>query len=331
MYHLLYCIEVKKLYISIKIFMSHAGNFGIVTEFRFKLMNVSEVYTQFLYYIPVRDEAAPTVVSFYQDWSLRFDPRATINMEMARIGDISSQHPVSHEAMFPQWIEDSLPDEDCIEIVGIFKGSKSELYAALQDSGLNDTTSIRINGFYTKSGSLLTGILDLSGWDTPNAESLLSMFENQHTYYKYKSFFLVEKLPEEAIKIILNSVFIDSDSVSQLIFEFQSLGNSTFSAVSPTATAFSHRNARHCLMFKSNAATLEAGSFALGQMEMLWKKILPFVSGAAYVNHLDTDIWDYKRSYYGIQGQNSFKNEARLRSISQKYNPVGRLSTVLPI
>lgn len=302
-----------------------------MTEFRFKLMKVGKVYTQFLYYIPLKHEASPTVISFYQDWSLKFDSRATINMEMARIGDISSQHPCSHEAMFPQWFEDALPDEDCIEIIGIFKGSEAEMHAALRDSGLNETTPIRVDDFYTKSGSLLTGILDLSGWDTPNAESLLSMFENQHTYYKYKSFFLVEKLPEEAIKIILNSVFIDTDSVSQVIFEFQSLGNSTFSSVSPTATAFPHRNARHCLMFKSNAATLEAGSFALGQMEMLWKKILPFVSGAAYVNHLDTDIWDYKRSYYGIPGQNTFENEVRLASISQKYNPVGRLSTVLPM
>lgn len=297
-------------------------------------MRVSEVYTQFSYYIPVTDEASLEVINYFQDWSLRFDSRATINMEMAKAGDILKQHPVSHEVMFPRWLEESFPARDYIEIVGIFKGSEAELNAALRDSGLTETTPIRINEFYTKSGSLLRAILDLSGWNTPNPESLLDMFENQHTYYKYKSFFLLEKIPVEAVKIILDSVFIDLDSATQVIFEFQSLGNSTFSAVDPTATAFSHRNARHCLMFKSNAATLEEGSFALGQMEMLWKKILPYVSGAAYVNHLDTDIWDYKRSYYGLQGQNqdnAFKNEARLTTISQQVNPVGRLSTVLPI
>jgi hypothetical protein len=334
------------------------GNFGIVTEFVFRPTVLSPVYTEFVYLLPFVPSYVGPIIEYYQDWSLRLDSRATANLEMESINDGELQSSVANG--IAPWLEDiaqsifngtfqfrdPLPEDVVDEwrksgriiylsIVGIFAGNKSEFESALAESGLTNSTPIAADRFNLKEGTLLDAILNLSGWNTTTPESLLDLFEWEHSYYKYKSFFLEEELPLEAIELILNSTYIGDGS--SMIFEFQSLGgdNSTFSSVGPTETAFAHRNARHCLMLKSHAATLQNGTQALGDMVTLWTELLPMVKGqAAYVNHMDTDIWDYQRAYYGLTGysssENAFSNINRLASVSGQTNPSGSLATAQP-
>lgn len=334
------------------------GNFGIVTEFVFRPVVLSPVYTEFVYLLPFVPSYVGPIIQFYQDWSLRLDKRATANLEMNLISDGALQPTLANGITL--WLEDfalaifngtlqflhPVPDDvveewqkseriTYLSIVGFFEGTSDEFGSALAESGLTNSTPIAVDNFHLSEGTMLDAILDLSGWNTTAPESLLDLFEWEHSYYKYKSFFLEEELPAEAVELILNSTYIGDES--SVVFEFQSLGgqNSTFSSFAPTETAFSHRNARHCLMLKSHASTLANGTRALGDMVTLWSNLLPMVKGqAAYVNHMDTDIWDFQRAYYGLTGYNSpenaFSNIDRLASISGQTNPGGSLASAQP-
>jgi len=339
------------------------GNFGIVTEFTVRTYDTSQNITQFHYPYTFRKARAIPFLSFYQDWSLQMDSRATVNLE------IESRKPASPGSAveyLPPWVaefEDKLQeilDEDDIGTIndiienaasngtfvehvpymtlsGYFFGTKEEFDAALIASGLNDTTLIVPSRFKTKSTSIVQAALDLSGWNTTSPESLLDNYDWERTYYKFKSFFLLEKLPDEALDIMLDMVYL-SDSES-LVFEFQSLGGpgSKFAEVEPTATAFSHRNARHCLMFKSVGTTITKGVSALGNMFSGWEKVGQYVPGqASYVNHLDADIWRYQDSYYGLIGfenNNTVINRPlnidRLAAVSDAYDPSNTISSAV--
>ena len=62
-----------------------------------------------------------------------------------------------------------------------------------------------------------------------------------------------------------------------------------FSSVEPTSTAFPHRNARHCLMFKANSLTQDGFGPAAVRMRNVFEKVAVHVRGESpYYNHMDT-------------------------------------------
>ncbi len=105
--------------------------------------------------------------------------------------------------------------------------------------------------------------------------------------------------------MLLEFFQFSSDGKSAVIWEFQSLGGpySEFSKVPTLKTAMSHRNARHCLMLKSWGPTIETGDYWFGVMSNFsysLAQLLP--TPAAYVNHMDYELWDYQAAYYGVTG-----------------------------
>lgn len=92
---------------------------------------------------------------------------------------------------------------------------------------------------------------------------------------------------------------------NSLVYEFQTLGGppggtgvpdskghvwpNAFSSVDPTSTAFPHRNARHCLMFKANSDTQDGFGPVAVMMRNVFKKVAVYVRGQSpYYNHMDT-------------------------------------------
>lgn len=340
------------------------GNFGIVTEFTVRTYDTSQNVTQFHYSFTFKKPRAIRFLNFYQDWSLQMDPKATVNLEIEsrkpRAGTgAATEYLPPWVADFDDKLQELLEDEDIgtideiignaasngtvikyepyMTLSGYYFGTKEEFDAALTTSGLNETTLIVPSRFQTKSTSIVQAALDLSGWNTTSPESLVDNYDWERTYYKFKSFFLLEKLPNEALDIMLDMVYLsDNESV---VFEFQSLGGpgSKFAEVEPTATAFSHRNARHCLMFKSVGTTISKGISALGKMFTGWEKVSQYVSGqASYVNHLDADIWRYQDAYYGLIGydnNNTIINQPlnidRLAAVSDAFDPSNTISSTV--
>ena len=92
---------------------------------------------------------------------------------------------------------------------------------------------------------------------------------------------------------------------NSLVYEFQTLGGpprgtgvpdfkghvwpNAFSSVEPTSTAFPHRNARHCLMFKANSDTQDGFGPVAVMMRNVFEKVAFYVRGQSpYYNHMDT-------------------------------------------
>ena len=50
------------------------------------------------------------------------------------------------------------------------------------------------------------------------------------------------------------------------------------------------------------------------------------VGSGAYVNHLDYELWNYERAYYGLSDENHWNRTIlRLRAINELYDPKGLL------
>jgi FAD/FMN-containing dehydrogenase len=62
--------------------------------------------------------------------------------------------------------------------------------------------------------------------------------------------------------------------------------------VDPTATAFVHRRPLFCIQFYGNGATA-------GWIDQAWSKLRPHVTGGAYQNYMDASLRGWEQAYYG--------------------------------
>ena len=257
------------------------GNYAAVTKFTYEMMPICVVPSCKV--IQLNHSMTQTLerLLYFQDWSLRVDPRITANWEIGS-GNIAT-------------------------IAGIWMGSLAEFNLALQHSGLDETTPFTLQDLLDSATEVdyTQALINLNGWkDVEYADSLTPDFIADRSFFQYLSFFLLESLPREAMVLLMNesNYFNGNDS---LVYEFQTLGGNAsgtgipdamgyrwpnnFSSVDPTSTAFPHRNARHCLMFKANSATQEGFGPLAVKMREVYEQVAPYVRGQSpYYNHMDT-------------------------------------------
>jgi FAD/FMN-containing dehydrogenase len=77
--------------------------------------------------------------------------------------------------------------------------------------------------------------------------------------------------------------------------------------VSPTATAFAHRDQLFCIQYYGNGSTA-------AWIDQAWAKMRPYVSGQAYQNYIDPTLKDWPQAYYA-------QNLSRLNAIRQRVDP----------
>ncbi len=80
--------------------------------------------------------------------------------------------------------------------------------------------------------------------------------------------------------------------------------------VSPTATAFVHRNTLASIQYFAAGDAVSARKWVNASRATL----APATSGAAYVNYIDPDLANWQAAYYG-------SNLARLRQVKRRYDP----------
>ena len=194
----------------------------------------------------------------------------------------------------------------------------------------------------------------MTGWTTADNDTsvLVERFLEERTYFMYKSFWLLEPLNMTALNILMQealNVGTGPNSGNYLLFEFQSLGghasyqrgtDNKFASVDPFATAFAHRHARHCLMFKANGLTADIGKAFVKAMAVAFNKLRPFVAGdSSYVNHLDFSLANGELQYFyngvtlnnpGVHKENATYWVDKLRRVRCKYNPDGIIHNSLP-
>jgi len=322
------------------------GNFVVVTDFKFDLLPVCPYdnttkeddltikctgVVLVKYPVMLNDTEA---IEFYQHMSYDIDTRITLNFEVE-----SSTHAM---------------------VAGIFLGPWSAFVNSLKKTaGVNETTPLTLSGFMQHSKIMTDfaqAVTDLTGWTNDKPPSiLLDAFLDKRTYFKYKSFFLFEPVNQMVIEILQDLVRYEGDD--SLVFEFQSLGGgpqtdinkydpeniyqsppNNFSSVDPKATAFPHRNARHCLMLKATGSTLEKAESLLQKMEHSFFKLAPHIKGhASYYNHMDVSVPGIDVYFKNGVETNPSVTESekdywiqRLTSVRRKYNGDGMLSNLRP-
>jgi FAD/FMN-containing dehydrogenase len=77
--------------------------------------------------------------------------------------------------------------------------------------------------------------------------------------------------------------------------------------VSPTATAFVHRDQLFCIQYYGNGATA-------AWIDQAWRKLRPYVSGQAYQNYIDPKLKNWQKAYYA-------QNWNRLVSTRKRVDP----------
>ena len=258
------------------------GNYAAITSFTFQMMPVCVVPNCTV--IQLEHKMPPTVeaLMYFQEWSVRMDTRITANWECA--------------------------STNLVTIAGIWMGSLDEFEAALVASGLNETTPFTLSDMLAsaKEVAYTQAIIDLNGWASVMASgSLFDDYINDRSYFQYVSFFILEPLPDEAMQLLIDEGVQFEANGDFLVYEFQTLGGppdgsgvpdaggyvwpNNFSSVDPTSTAFPHRNARHCLMFKAQSATEVAFGPLAVRMRDVYNRVSSYVRGKSpYYNHMDT-------------------------------------------
>lgn len=256
-----------------------------------------------------------------------------------------------------------------LAIEGIFLGNKALWRKVIDMSGATETTPITQStlGNSVKEMTFSEAMSSTADWkgEMDPATMMLPYRGEERTYFKYKSLFLFEPLPEEAIQILIEEATYFEENYkstqNKVVFEFQALGGdpgkpagdddggypnwspqNLFAAVGPKDTAFPHRGALHCLTLKSEAFMLVSGGLAtrlLGRMEGTFAKISPFVrGGASYYNYVDPNLppgVPYFRNGVelnpGVTAEDADYWMDRLRETKGKYNPDDMLSNPLGI
>ena len=188
---------------------------------------------------------------------------------------------------------------------GLFLGPRPAFLAALEPTGTACPTPLRraLVAHATET-TYLQCVLDLTGWNTTTLDSLVADWSWKRAYYKYKSALFVEALPDAALTQLLqlSATTMREASPDMVVFEFQALGGegSAFSRVPPLSTAFAHRRAQTALILRSIGHTLPEAHAMEAIMERAYGAVMSLVPGAAaYVNFLDTALWDYQDRFYG--------------------------------
>ena len=103
---------------------------------------------------------------------------------------------------------------------------------------------------------------------------------------------------------------------------FDSLGGAV-NRVTPSATAFVHRNALFLAQYTTGWNPPGAPSSGVSSQHLwlrqFWQSMRPYASGQAYQNYIDPDLAKGKQAYYGA-------NYARLAQIKAAHDPACHFS-----
>ncbi|GHB57429.1 hypothetical protein GCM10010347_29470 [Streptomyces cirratus] len=279
------------------------GNFGVVTEFRFRTHPVGDVASAELRW-PGADSAA--VLDGWQRWLgglpdpfwshlefiieaggddapavrvLCFDGRHELERELTRLSDLVGRE----------------PQDGSVTVRGY-----GETVRAM--SGCADVNEAQCH---------LPGTLP--GRDPRGRVG-------RHSYAARSDFWTEPGLPEAAVRAVLAAVRRYRGAVpagGRGVVQFLGECGGAMNRPAPTDTAFAHRGhaflAQYLAYWPDSAPAAEVARHQ-EWLDGLWRDLRPWASGSAYQNYVDPKLTGWREAYYG-------PNLARLEEVRRTYDP----------
>ena len=270
------------------------GNFGVVTELRFKTHPAPQAVTAYLSW-PWSKAAA--VMKTWQEWGPSQPDEIWSSLHLAGA-------PGGHTT---------------VSVAAFSLGTYGELQNAVDRladkvGAPASSVSLRRRG-YEEAMEIYAGCSSFSNdaqchlpGSTPGRSQQGAL--GRETYAARSDFFDRSLSPAGVQTLLkqMNSVRGGSGSIA-----FTALGGAV-NRVSPTATAFVHRRSRMLAQYIASWRAGTSGSTAQSWLTSAHTAMKPHASGAAYQNYTDPTLKDWRKAYYGAAA-------TRLTTIKKQYDP----------
>jgi len=237
------------------------GNFGVVTNFKFRTSAVNMVAKFAITWIrPVTQ--AVKIVQAWQQWleNVPSSITGTLHLTKAKGGLIQV-----HMAGLSVQSESSL---------------KVELKRLQRLAGAASVLGTKTMSFH-QAATIFDG-------GEPNPDSILM---------KAKSDYVTEPMTEQGILTLLDGLVKAPGEIAVLCDTY----GGAINKVAADATAFVHRaNTRYVMQYYMQWDSAGATNTNIAMMRTLYASMRPYVSGGCYVNYCDLDLGDgYAKAYWG--------------------------------
>lgn len=255
------------------------GNFGVVTSIVLQLQPIGKVVW----------------FNIGWDWDQPFDEVIHTWQELFANGDAKW---FSHIDIWAKQFPTDQLKKHPLKVLGVYYGS-------LEEAKKDLAPFLKIGQPKQQQIELVDWVQAIRGFEDATAVFLTDVPE-----YKSTGAFAMKPLPNEAIKIILDTLQNSrSPLLNVLLF---SMGGAC-AKIAPTDSAYFYRQAPFFVDYSTQWLNPAEDKKHLAELDELRTKLLPYTVGD-YVGNPDQSLKDPLKSYYG-------DNVERLRSVKHKYDP----------
>ena len=238
------------------------GNFGIVTEFTFKVHPVDCVI---LFSISWPDDSFRTAIIRTWQNLVQSAPDELSFLLHVNGGEGQISHLGCNGLFLPRNVSET-PSVDDLKTV------------------LSPLLALGNPSFSPREVNYLDAVKILAGDGDPN-----------RVYFKGKSDYSVDAWSDEAIQTFLSAL---RGASSQIATIFEAYGGS-INNIGETETAFPHRGGTlFCLQYYLQWSSNSSTNRNVASVRALYDAMRSYLPGYSYVNYIDVDLQDYARSYY---------------------------------
>lgn len=266
------------------------GNFGIVSEFTFKVGPTPQVTTFGL--------------SF--DWSLAAAALDAWQRTVPQLPDT-----VSYSTFRAIRTPVAGGFKLSATVGGNFYGDEATLRQML-------APLLAVGPLRTTINSVPYAVAALPDGCHPASTGLVSCTAPKHPNYQ-RSDFVDAVIPAAGIHALLGQVerWPGGPGADEGGIQIEALGNCAVNRVAAQATAFVHRSSLFHIVYLSFWGAEDTRTVAdqnIAWANQIYAAMRPYVSGYAYQNYIDAGLTNWRHAYYGV-------NYARLQQVKARYDP----------
>ncbi|MEV4436617.1 FAD-binding oxidoreductase [Streptomyces sp. NPDC049585] len=279
------------------------GNFGVVTELRFRTRPVGEGVTG---YVSFPWSKAAAVLKAWQEWGPSRPDEIWSACDLSAAGGGSPHISVAAFTIGSYGDLENALDELTGKVAAASGGSAGIGTPRLRRHSYLDTVRA-----YAGCGDKSTEQCHLPG-TTPGRESSGQL---ERETYTARSDFFDRSLDATGVRTLLDQVegFGRGVKGGGISVQLTALGGA-INRIKPLGTAFVHRRSRMLAQYLTSWAAGGTGAAQTAWLDGMHAAMRPHASGAAYQNYTDPGLKDWRTAYYGDAAD-------RLTKLKRQYDP----------